>query len=335
VNRHRWFAASLGLLLLISRPVAADEPVSVKARTITLTVAKQRKFTLTCAGEITGLNPGEHVRVWLPVPPTDGDQDVCILRKSLPADGKIAREPVYGNDILHFAAKSDTTGRMSFDAVYSVTRREVRDESQSSPPDAAAVARFLKPDALVPIDGKPLELIRGKEIPKDAMEAARLLYDTVNGHMRYSKEGTDWGRGDSVWACDSRRGNCSDFHSLFISLARSQHIPAKFEIGFALPDKRGSGDIAGYHCWAKFLVPDKGWLPVDISEANKNPALRDYYFGSLTENRVCLSTGRDLQLVPKQDGPPLNFFVFPYAEVGGKPYPQEKIRTRIAFADEK
>ena len=70
--------------------------------------------------------------------------------------------------------------------------------------------------------------------------------------MKYSKEGKGWGRGDSDWACDSKFGNCTDFHSLFISLARSQKIPAKFEIGFPLPDKRGAGDIPGYHCWAKF-----------------------------------------------------------------------------------
>jgi len=65
----------------------------------------------------------------------------------------------------------------------------------------------------------------------------------------------------------------------------------------------------------------KGWIPVDISEANKNPSLRDYYFGNLTENRVGFTVGRDLTLVPKQDGSALNFFVYPYVEIDGKPYP--------------
>src|SRR5205807_3271527 len=141
----------------------------------------------------------------------------------------------------------------------------------------------------------PLELIRGKELPKDQTAAARVLYDTVNGHMRYSKEGTGWGRGDSAWACESGRGNCSDFHSLFISLARSRKIPAKFEIGFPLPEKHGAGDIPGYHCWAWFMPRDKAWVPVDISEANKNSKLADYYFGNLTADRVVFTTGRDIE----------------------------------------
>jgi transglutaminase-like putative cysteine protease len=298
--------------------------------------AKSRSFTFTYAGAVTGLQPGEKARVWLPVPPSNADQDAQLQSKHLHAEGKIGKEPLYGNEILYFEAPANAEGNVPFEIAYTVTRREVRSEaSLAAPVDAATLSRLLKPDTLVPIDGKPLELIQGKTLPKDEAATARILYDAVNGHMRYSKEGTGWGRGDSVWACDNGRGNCSDFHSLFISLARSRKIPAKFEIGFPLPDKHGSGDITGYHCWAKFLPAGKGWIPVDISEANKNPTLRDYYFGNLSESRIAFSTGRDLQLVPKQDGPAVNFLVYPYVEVGGKMYPQEKVRKRFSFADDK
>jgi transglutaminase-like putative cysteine protease len=201
--------------------------------------------------------------------------------------------------------------------------------------DAAALARFLQADALVPVGGKALELIKGKELPADPEKTARVLYDVVNNHVRYSKEGTDWGRGDSEWVCASGYGNCTDFHSLFMSLARAEKIPAKFEIGFPLPEKRGAGEVPGYHCWAFFHPKGKGWVPVDISEANKNPKMKDYYFGNLTEDRVTFSTGRDLELTPKQEGEPLNYFVYPYVEVGGKVVPQEKIAKKFAFKDEK
>jgi transglutaminase-like putative cysteine protease len=199
--------------------------------------------------------------------------------------------------------------------------------------DDPLAALFLKPDALVPIDGKPLTLLAGKDLPRDELLLGRTLYDLVNGHMRYSKEGQGWGVGDAVWACTSGYGNCSDFHSLFISLARSQGVPAKFEIGFPLPPERGQGEIAGYHCWAWFKPRGYDWTPVDISEANKNPQLREYYFGNLTENRVTFSVGRDLILVPPQSGPPLNFFVTPYVEVDGKPYPPEKMQLTLAYED--
>jgi hypothetical protein len=42
------------------------------------------------------------------------------------------------------------------------------------------------------------------------------------------------------------------------------------------------------------------------------------------QSRVTLSTGRDITLEPKQDGPPLNYFLNPYAEADGKPVKTEK-----------
>ena len=61
--------------------------------------------------------------------------------------------------------------------------------------------------------------------------------------------------------------------------------------------------------------------------------MQDYYFGNLTADRVGFSTGRDITLVPKQDGEPLNFFIYPYVEVDGEPYPAEKVKRKFSFKD--
>ena len=60
-------------------------------------------------------------------------------------------------------------------------------------------------------------------------------------------------------------------------------------------------------------------MPVDASEAAKDPARRTYFFGAHDENRVEFTRGRDLTLTPRQAGPPLNYFVYPYAEADGQP----------------
>ena len=75
-----------------------------------------------------------------------------------------------------------------------------------------------------------------------------------------------------------------------------------------------------------------GWVPIDASEAQKFADKRDYYFGHLCENRVQLSSGRDVNLVPKQAGEPLNYFIYPYAEADGKSITVEK---SFAFKDVK
>ena len=136
--------------------------------------------------------------------------------------------------------------------------------------------------------------------------------------MSYSKEGSGWGRGDIYWACDAKTGNCSDFHALFVGLVRAAGIPAKFAIGFSLPPERGSGRVGGYHCWSEFYLDGYGWVPVDASEASKHPEKREYYFGAHDENRVEFTEGRDIVLSPRQQGEPLNFFIYPYVEADGR-----------------
>jgi len=46
---------------------------------------------------------------------------------------------------------------------------------------------------------------------------------------------------------------------------------------------------------------------------------------------VELSRGRDVALTPKQQGEPLNYFVYPYAEVDGKAY--ANIETGYSYRD--
>ena len=301
---------------------------------------KSRHFLFTYGGALKNLPPGKETRIWLPVAVSGPQQEVKIKSMNLPV-AKIAKpvaEKEYGNTSLYFEAKANDSGEIPFEVIYDVLRREVKTDLAANlvlkPAKGESLTRFLQPDAKVPIVGKPLELLKDKKAARAIQfAAAKVLYDVVNNHMKYSKEGKGWGQGDSVWACDSKFGNCSDFHSLFISMARGNKIPSKFEMGFPIPTKRGAGTIGGYHCWAWFLPNHKGWVPVDISEANRNPELKEYYFGNLTEDRVQFTTGRDINLEPRQKGPPLNFFIYPYAEVNGQPYPQEKIDRKFAYQD--
>jgi transglutaminase-like putative cysteine protease len=296
---------------------------------------RSRTFLFTYSATVTDLSPGQKARIWLPVPPSNAEQNVELVSKDVPVGDQIDTEPRYGNKILYVEAAAGKDGTIPLKITYRVTRREVRGGTDKISEDEKQLARLLQPDARVPIDGKPLQLLKDKKVPEDQLAAAKVFYDVVNGHMRYSKEGTGWGNGDSNWACDSGFGNCTDFHSLFMSLARSRRIPTKFEIGFPLPEKRGAGEIPGYHCWAWFHPKGKGWIPVDISEANKSKdeKVREYYFGNLTEDRVLFSTGRDINLVPKQAGKPLNFFVYPYVEVDEKPY--DRVKRKFLFEDVK
>lgn len=299
--------------------------------------AKSRAFHLNYGATLKRLPKHGKIRVWLPVPQTNEYQHVERFGTTVPAETRLTTEPKYGNKILYFEQDGSDSGAIDFQAAYRITRHEVRGVSGTDRPrislTEAERSRFLAPNVRVPVDGKPVELLSEIAFGGDTFAVGRVLYDRVDQHVRYDKSKPGYGNGDVLWVCDSRFGNCTDFHSLFISLARSKGIPARFEIGFPLPRERGEGSISGYHCWASFFTNDQGWVPVDISEADKHPEMKDYYFGNLTENRVTFTTGRDIDLVPQQAGAPLNYFVYPYVEVAGKPLPQDQIRLAFSYDD--
>src|SRR5579864_800103 len=298
---------------------------------------ESRHFTFHYGFTIKNLEAGKKIRIWIPAAQSDAYQEVRIISAKGDLPLKKTRESKFGNETYFAESSSTTQPELHFDVEYEVVRRERVALTAPAHVVAASLTNKerqegLQPDALVPITGLPADLAakvtQGKTQP---LEKARAIYDYVFTTMRYEKTGTGWGRGDVLYACDAKKGNCTDFHSLFIAMARSQGIPARFEIGFPLPPDKHSAEIAGYHCWADFFDPQHGWIPVDISEAWKHPEKKDYFFGAHDANRMELTMGRDLELSPKQDGKPLNYFVYPYVEIAGKEYPN--VSTAFSFAD--
>ncbi|NQV27943.1 MAG: transglutaminase domain-containing protein [Rhodopirellula sp.] len=295
---------------------------------------KLRHFEFEYAGKAIKLKPGSNVRVWLPIPPTNQHQSVLIRTSQLPAKATTTRETQYENCMVYFETLAPANGEVRFSMTYDVTRAEVKALGRDGKELSAEERQlFLKPNRLVPTTGRPLDLLKGLATPDQPLELGKFLYERVDAHMKYDKSRLGYGNGDSVWACDSQFGNCTDFHSLFISLARAKGLPARFEIGFPIPEARGKGTIDGYHCWAFFHTDQHDWVPTDISEADKHPEMKDYYFGNLTENRVAFSVGRDVNLVPRQAGEPLNFFVYPYIEVDGQPLSKEHMEKAFKYSD--
>ena len=297
---------------------------------------RAREFQFDYELVVQGLKPGMNVRAWIPVPQSTGHQRVTLLKKVLPAQSRLTTEQKYGNQMFYLNVEESNGSDIPAAVSYHVSRVEVRTlDGRSSRETLSDEQRslFLAANRKVPTEGRQLDLLSDIEFPDDPLDTARGLYNLVDKHVRYDKSMPGYGNGDVLWVCDSRFGNCTDFHSLFISWARSKGLPARFEIGFPLPPERGTGTIGGYHCWGMFHTEDHGWVPVDISEADKHPELKDYYFGNLTENRIAFTTGRDIDLVPQQAEPPLNYFVYPHVEVDGRLWPKDRIKLRFAYKD--
>ena len=263
------------------------------------------------------------LEIWVPLPREDGWQSISNLRVESPVPFLQLTESEYGNRLLYCDLTSDLPDSLPFTVTFHVRRAEA---VPLAPLDTGAVLerqlrRFLAPDALVPITGaiahESDSVAAGESTP---IAKALALYRHVLGTMRYDKTGIGWGDGSAVFACEQRRGNCTDIHSLLIGMARAQGIPARFVIGFPTPSDVSEGVIPGYHCWAELYVPDLGWVPVDASEAIKHPRKAAFYFGNLDENRVAFTVGRDIRLEGRDRSVTANYFIYPEVRLDGLAY---------------
>ncbi len=263
----------------------------------------------------------KNMRVWVPFPTENHEQKVTLKKIKSEFPYQLMSEEKYGNRMLFLKVPKNISFPLQFQATFQVERHVGKPTplSKLTENNYWNPRKYLGMDKNVPIHGIIEKLANEQtQMIKDPNKKIRKMYEYVVDTMTYSKEGKGWGEGNAIWACSAKRGNCTDFHSLFIGMARSQNIPARFEIGFPIPQS-GQGLITGYHCWARVYSQTQGWMPLDASEAKKE-GKKFEYFGNIPDNRIHFTTGRDLVLNPPQKSKPLNYFIYPYIEVNGKPY---------------
>jgi transglutaminase-like putative cysteine protease len=292
----------------------------------------------------------EIARLWLPYPISNENQ----LVENLIITGNYNHSSIQseqGNGIMILYAEWINPQEfpqltLSFD----ITRNEIimKNFPLEEGPLPVDMEKYLLPTTLGPITGVVKEhedeITEGKTT---ILSKATAIYDYLVEHGERDSNLSFCGTGDVCELLLDFKGKCVDFSSVFVALSRSAGVPAREILGTRIAK---DGDITGaYHCRAEFYLPNYGWVPVDPSDVAKlmlnenleidDPKVieaRDYYFGAQTETYIGLSTGRDIILNPKQESGPLNYFMYPYAEVNGEPLnfiSQEYLKYTVTFME--
>lgn len=285
-----------------------------------------RHIFLTYTTYVTNLPAGaRQLEWWIPIATSDERQKVTLLPGD-PSVGQMTREHKYGNQMLYkkvdlgYVKPTDT---LTVTLQYQLELNEKTVPEAKNIPSTGAVSStggmqvYLAANRLIPLEGPIEQLYHQLQLPKEPIPAARKIYDYLIDNMVYNYKAPGAGFGDVLWACNSKTGDCSDYHSIFIGVCRYAGIPADHVFGLPFKKGVGKGQVKDWHCWARFYSGKPGWVTIDASEADKHPELRDYLFGSLSNLYLTLSHGRDVILSPAQKGAPLNIFADPYAEVDG------------------
>jgi transglutaminase-like putative cysteine protease len=284
--------------------------------------------------DLSAHNPGETARLWIPYPISDERQ----LVNNVSVKGTFGTAAVY-TDRKHatpmlFAQWSKDAKERKLILSFKVDRKEVLDKKLPDKEPCWAkqdYARYLEPTSLAPLKG-PVKALADKitKGKKSVKAKAKAVYDWVVENTYRDPKTRGCGPGDVCALLDKPGGKCADIHSVFIALARAAGVPSR-EIFGIRQGKKDEQDITTWqHCWAEFFLPGYGWVPVDPADVRKKmlteglklgtpetKKYRQYFWGGIDAYRVKLSTGRDLTLNPRQAGKPVNYLMYPFAQVGG------------------
>lgn len=152
------------------------------------------------------------------------------------------------------------------------------------------------------IQEKATELVSGQD---DLNKAVFYLFTWVADNIEYRRTEFTQGTAQSAdWTLENKYGVCDEITNLFIAMARSVGIPARYVSGISYTNVDDKNNWEP-HAWAEVYFPSYGWVPFD-------PTYREYGYVDPThivfqygvDSNQSTSTakwiGRDAQIVQSQ-----------------------------------
>jgi hypothetical protein len=113
------------------------------------------------------------------------------------------------------------------------------------------------------IISKAAELAEGED---DAFKVAFKLASWVEENIKYDLNSlTAKASQKASWVLKNEEGVCDEMTSLFVAMARSQGIPARFVSGVSYTTSELFTENWQPHAWAEVYLPEIGWVNFDIA----------------------------------------------------------------------
>lgn len=268
-----------------------------------------------CTMSLTASNvaapAGALIRAWLPIPRKFPFQDGFKLDGSSSPVLNLAPETSPIRSVF-MEQRAEADQPTKFDITYNYTIRGMFFDLK---PEAIVRADLSDP-ALAKFTAEGPHVVFTPQIKKLAKEIigsetnpmlqARAFYDWIGGNVFYSyaREYSTL-TNISDYCLSHRYGDCGQLALLFITLCRSQGIPARWQTGWdTFP---GFKDI---HDWTEIYLAPYGWVPVDpwagqyaaryctaLTESERRE-LHDFYFGGLDYYRMAANSDHSASLDP-------------------------------------
>jgi transglutaminase-like putative cysteine protease len=305
--------------------------------------ARWRTFEVTTRVELEDADSA--TSAWLPVPSINtGWQRSLESTYSSNGRARLASDAHDGARMLH--VEFDAGTRQPFIELTSRVQTRDRAHDWKHPPgareDAATLAWYTRPTALIPTDGivRKTALAATRGAGSEA-EKVRRIYEWVVTNTWREPQVRGCGEGDikTMLETGNLGGKCADLNALFVGLCRSVGVPARDVYGLRLaPSAFGYKELGAnpanlkgaQHCRAEVYLQAHGWVAMDPADVAKvmrqetpewiksvsHPVIAPVHrglFGGWEGNWVGFNTAHDVAL-PGSKGPKLGFLMYPTAE---------------------
>ena len=298
-------------------------------------LAAEQSGRYTWTFDLSAHQPGQDAHLWIPYPVSDPNQQITALHwEGTQATAAVYTERMFGVPMLHVYWPQELKQRQFTLSFHAQRQEQVRRDfpAAEAPYDPRDYALYLAPTTLGPITGEVKTLADEITAGKTGILAkARAIYDWTVENTYRDPETRGCGLGDVTALLKRPGGKCADISSIYIALARAAGVPCREVLGLRTGRNAEQDVTTWQHCWVEFYLPGYGWVPVDPADVRKamlkqqltleDPQvaeLRETFWGRVDPYRIRLSEGRDLQLNPAQQGPAVNYLMYPFAQVGGE-----------------
>jgi len=266
--------------------------------------------TMTLSAHANIVPAGEMVRAWMPIPRAYPFQtDFKLITNSCPITLAPETSPIRS---AYMEQKAASKGPTTFDIKFSYTERaiffDLKPEKVTAPDlKDPVLAKYAAEAPHVVFTDKIKSL--GKQIvgsETNPMLKAKAIFDWIGSNIQYSfaREYSTL-TNISDYCLSNRYGDCGQEALLFITLCRSQGVPARWQTGWDIFP--GGHDI---HDWTEIYLAPYGWVPVDpwagihatqycpsLTEAERKE-VHDFYFGGLEGYRMAANSDHSIELTP-------------------------------------
>lgn len=264
------------------------------------------KVTYTLTVDADAVPPGETIRCWMPWP-REGhsrQQEVTLL-SSMPEKYIIAPHEVMQRSVyMEQPAVAGEPARFEVVFTYRSCGQYYDQATLAGTPraDPGAMQEFLGEQAphilFTPMVKKLSETIVGDA--GDPLEIVRRIFTWIDEEIPWAGA-LEYGTIPNIpeYVISRRHGDCGMKTMLFMTLARDNGIPTKWQSGWMMHP----GEV-NLHDWCEVWFAGTGWVPLDMSFGRlpgENPRIREFYMTGIDPWRLIVNDDLATPFVPAKN----------------------------------